>query len=163
MKIYNYDKHGVFINQTTAKESPLEKGKYLIPAKATTIAPPDTKDNEVAVFEGGEWQIKADFRGVSYYLGDSMITIKEIGVVVPDDATSVDEYNLAQEAEYEELVNSYSYKRQQEYPDYRELLDAEVKINSGDEALISDGESQKAKYIADCLAVKAKYPKPESE
>jgi len=124
MKIYNYDKQGIFINQTTAKESPLETGKYLIPAKATTIAPPDTKDNEVAVFEGGEWHIKADFRGVSYYIGDEMITIKEIGAVVPDEAVSVDEYNLLKETEYEELTNSYAYKRLQEYPDYREFLDA---------------------------------------
>ena len=39
--------------------------------------------------------------------------------------------------------------RRAEYPDYRDYLDAIVK---GDDA-------QKQKYIDDCLAVKAKYPK----
>ena len=43
----------------------------------------------------------------------------------------------------------YNIKRAKEYPDYREYLDGIVK---GDEA-------QKQKYIDDCLAVKAKYPK----
>ncbi len=163
MKIYNYDKQGVFINQTTAKENPLETGKYLIPAKATTIAPPDTKDNEVAVFDGGEWQIKTDFRGVGYYIGDEMITIKEIGVVVPDDAVSVDEYNLLKEAEYEELTNSYAYKRQQEYPNMADYLDAKVKQASSDETTIAEGVAQEQAYLEACLAVKAKYPKPTEE
>jgi len=43
----------------------------------------------------------------------------------------------------------YNIKRAKEYPDYREYLDGIVK---GDEA-------QQQKYINDCLAVKAKYPK----
>ena len=63
----------------------------------------------------------------------------------------------------EEPSKTYSELRAAEYPDYREFLDAEVKINSSDEALIAEGETQKAKYVADCLVVKAKYPKPESE
>ena len=53
------------------------------------------------------------------------------------------------EMEEKRLNVSFSVKRQREYPDYREYLDAIVK---GDEA-------QKQKYINDCLAVKAKYPK----
>ena len=46
---------------------------------------------------------------------------------------------------------SYEEKRVGEYPPMSEYLDAIVK---GDEV-------QKQKYIDDCLAVKAKYPKPE--
>jgi len=48
-----------------------------------------------------------------------------------------------------ESAMTYADKRRAEYPDYREYLDGIVK---GDEA-------QKQKYIDDCLAVKAKYPK----
>jgi len=44
---------------------------------------------------------------------------------------------------------TYSEKRALEYPDFKEYLDGIVK---GDQAQID-------KYIADCLAVKAKYPK----
>lgn len=46
-------------------------------------------------------------------------------------------------------ANEYVEKRQQEYPDFKEYLDGIVK---GDQAQID-------KYIADCKAVKAKYPK----
>lgn len=47
---------------------------------------------------------------------------------------------------------SYSEKRQREYPPITNYIDGVVK---GDQAQID-------KYIADCLAVKAKYPKPET-
>jgi hypothetical protein len=46
-------------------------------------------------------------------------------------------------------VLTYAQKRTQEYPPYTDYLDGVVK---GDQAQID-------KYIADCLAVKAKYPK----
>jgi hypothetical protein len=46
-------------------------------------------------------------------------------------------------------VNTYANKRANEYPDFKEYLDGIVK---GDDAQIQ-------KYINDCLAVKAKYPK----
>tara|TARA_R110000772_G_scaffold268335_1_gene394925 strand:+ start:531 stop:818 length:288 start_codon:yes stop_codon:yes gene_type:complete len=45
--------------------------------------------------------------------------------------------------------NAYKYERQAEYPDFKDYLDGVVK---GDQVQID-------KYIADCLAVKAKYPK----
>lgn len=50
------------------------------------------------------------------------------------------------------VEQTYSEKRAAEYPDFKEYLDGVVK---GDQAQID-------KYIADCLAIKAKYPKPES-
>lgn len=55
MKIYNYDKNGIYTGESVADESPLEAGIYLIPANATTIKPPTTADNEVAVFDGQLW------------------------------------------------------------------------------------------------------------
>jgi hypothetical protein len=60
--------------------------------------------------------------------------------------------------EYDEnLVNAeiakteYIEKREREYPSVTDYLDGVVKGN----------QTQIDKYIADCLAVKAKYPKPE--
>jgi hypothetical protein len=46
---------------------------------------------------------------------------------------------------------TYAEKRASEYPDFKDYLDGIVK---GDQAQID-------KYIADCQAVKAKYPKGE--
>ena len=48
-----------------------------------------------------------------------------------------------------ERLNEIKSKRANEYPDFKEYLDGIVK---GDNAQIQ-------KYINDCLAVKAKYPK----
>ena len=47
-------------------------------------------------------------------------------------------------------AHAYIAKRQAEYPSFIDYLDGVVK---GDQAQIN-------KYIADCQAVKAKYPKP---
>jgi hypothetical protein len=58
-------------------------------------------------------------------------------------------YRNAQREEYDR--NLYKTQRSNEYPDFLEYLDGVVK---GDQAQID-------KYIADCLAVKQKYPKPE--
>jgi hypothetical protein len=57
-------------------------------------------------------------------------------------------------AKQQELIteynsNQYQRDRAREYPDFKDYLDGIVK---GDQAQID-------KYIADCLAVKAKYPK----
>jgi hypothetical protein len=58
---------------------------------------------------------------------------------------------LAEVAKLEEEYESKQYQRDRakEYPDFKDYLDGIVK---GDQAQID-------KYIADCLAVKAKYPK----
>lgn len=60
---------------------------------------------------------------------------------------------LAEVARLESEWNSTEYQRLRaaEYPPIANYLDGVVK---GDQAQID-------KYIADCLAVKAKYPKPE--
>lgn len=57
-------------------------------------------------------------------------------------------YDLAVAQAYLD-ANSYRAKRAPEYPPITDYLDGVVK---GDQAQID-------KYIADCLAVKAKYPK----
>ncbi len=45
------------------------------------------------------------------------------------------------------------------YPDFRDFIDAEVKIHSGNAELAAEGQQQLAGYIEACLAVKARFPK----
>ena len=72
--------------------------------------------------------------------------------ITGDDAFDIDgnpvTYN---EATVQAYMDSHAYiaKRQAEYPNVIDYIDGVVK---GDQAQID-------KYIADCLAVKAKYPK----
>ncbi len=51
------------------------------------------------------------------------------------------------------LLQQCHAKRQAEYPSLGEFADAFVKMQSGD-------SSQMEAYVAACMAVKAKYPKP---
>ena len=58
MKIYNYEfDTGLYIGESLADESPLEPDKFLIPAYATTIAPPNAQDGKTINFENGAWVI----------------------------------------------------------------------------------------------------------
>jgi hypothetical protein len=75
-----------------------------------------------------------------------------VTVIRGDDAFDADGNPVA----YDEAVvqayidaNAYKAKRQAEYPPITDYLDGVVKGN----------QAQIDKYIADCLAVKAKYPK----
>ena len=57
MLVYNY--HPVtkeFTEFSEADEDPLDKGKWLIPASATVIPPPEQVNGKVRVFTGLLWQ-----------------------------------------------------------------------------------------------------------
>ena len=59
MKTYNYIADtGIFYSEVVADESPLEPGVFLIPAHATTVAPPQVTNPEIAVFKDGEWSVE---------------------------------------------------------------------------------------------------------
>ena len=59
MNIYHFIADtGIFYAKGVADESPLEPGVFLIPAHATTVAPPVVSDPEIAVFKDGAWSIE---------------------------------------------------------------------------------------------------------
>lgn len=72
------------------------------------------------------------------------------------------EINTVWTETYVEPVLTYAEKRAEAYPSPTEYLDAQVKIASGDDDLATEGYAQLDKYVKDCLAVKAKYPKPDA-
>ena len=104
--LYNY--HPItseYKNETTARLDPLES-KPMIPAHATTKKPPVAKENEVAIFENGGWQIVSDYRGTNYWLPDGSVhTIIELGEELPVEALS--EKPAPQPPTAEELIATY--------------------------------------------------------
>ena len=76
-------------------------------------------------------------------------TVRTVGDKAFDANGNIVVYN---EVEVQSLVSASAYiaKRQAEYPPMTDYLDG---IAKGDQAQIN-------KYIADCQAVKIKYPKP---
>ena len=82
--VYNYDPDtGEYLGPETAYESPIEPGVYLIPAHATTIAPPEADDGHVAVFADGAWTLVEDHRGEVWYdtVTQERHEIKTLGIV----------------------------------------------------------------------------------
>ena len=84
---------------------------------------------------------------------DAIRAINSSVVVIRGDDAFDENGNLViyDEATVQTYIDTHAYiaKRQAEYPSITDYLDGVVK---GDQAQID-------KYIADCLAVKAKYPK----
>jgi hypothetical protein len=81
-----------------------------------------------------------------------MATYPTVGVIRGDDAFDAQGNPVTyDEAIVQAYIDAHAYieKRQKEYPPMTDYLDG---IAKGDQAQI-------AKYIADCQAVKAKYPK----
>lgn len=53
--VYQTDADGVFIGETVADESPLEKGVYLIPAGCVVTPPPPFLAGHYRAWQGGVW------------------------------------------------------------------------------------------------------------
>lgn len=86
MHIYNYDPDtGEYFGEGLADESPLESGKYLIPAYATDKPVPALKPGEAAIYSGEKWSVVTDYRGQSvcaldalgYYRGPAALALGE--------------------------------------------------------------------------------------
>lgn len=89
---------------------------------------------------GAEWSLTGgEYSGLTWFSED---------IEQPTEEALIVEVARLQ-AEYDAL--EYQRLRAPEYPSITDYIDGVVK---GDQAQID-------KYIADCLAVKAKYPKPE--
>jgi hypothetical protein len=56
-------------------------------------------------------------------------------------------------------LDNYQLIREWAYPTYIEYIDAQVKINSKDLVLVSEGTEQLNRYYEDCLKVKDTYKK----
>lgn len=89
---------------------------------------------------GAEWTLNgSEYAGLTWLSED---------IEQPTEESLIVEVARLQ-VEYDAL--EYQRLRAPEYPDFKDYLDGIVKSD----------QAQIDKYIADCMAVKAKYPKPE--
>lgn len=92
MIFYSYDeKTKEYTGIQNAFIDPLEtkkqgKNVYLVPPNATDKKPLDVKENQAVIFNGSEWEVVADYRGKTYYIGTEQHEMKELGDL-PNGAT----------------------------------------------------------------------------
>lgn len=68
---YGFDsKTREYKGEINCQESPREPGKFLIPANATTVAPPEEQAGKARVWEGSAWGYADDNRGKTLYSVD---------------------------------------------------------------------------------------------
>lgn len=85
MIFYTYDeKTKEFTGTQNGFIDPLEtkkqgKNVYLVPANVTEKKPLKAKENQAVIFNGSEWEIIADYRGKTYYIGTEQHEMKELG------------------------------------------------------------------------------------
>lgn len=61
---YSYNtEENIFSGKFPAIKNPRRQSEFLLPAMATFKEPPNTKENEVAIWNSEDWQIESDFRG----------------------------------------------------------------------------------------------------
>lgn len=58
MKIYHYDENAQFVGEGVADADPLEHGRWLIPANATNVAPPEHVEGSTRHFVAGGWEYR---------------------------------------------------------------------------------------------------------
>ncbi|WP_297323347.1 hypothetical protein [uncultured Bartonella sp.] len=70
-----------FSGRTFKTPSPANIDDWLMPAFTTETPPPETKEHEVAIWNGEKWTIQPDYRGQTWYdKNGNGVLIKDIGV-----------------------------------------------------------------------------------
>lgn len=67
MRAYQTDNLGYYVGHVNCQPNPMEEGKYLIPAGAILKQPPEAKENEIAFWNGENWEIVPDFSKKIYF------------------------------------------------------------------------------------------------
>lgn len=85
MLICNYDPvSGEYLSTEEADPSPLEPGRWLIPAHATTMAAPPPMAGMAAIWTGEGWEAVEDHRGTTAWLADGTEMVVTMPGPLPD-------------------------------------------------------------------------------
>jgi len=123
MKVFNFNKEtGEYIGEEEAEKNPLEPGKYLIPAAATTEPPPKAGTKEAVRFNGQGWEKTPDLRGTVYFEADGTEKkIDRLGDTLPEGALTKKPAPTAEQVAQQEKAEAEIYLRSTEWHVIREI------------------------------------------
>lgn len=80
MEIYHYNPEtGEFLGRDAVRPDPRVPGRWLIPAHATTLAPPAAPQGLAAVWSGAAWTLAEDHRGRRGWVNGQPFTVTDLG------------------------------------------------------------------------------------
>lgn len=105
---YSYNTEGnAFLGKFPAIKNPRRKSEYLLPSMATFKEPPETKENEVAIWTGSDWIVEPDYRGQL----QANINTKEISIIDYIGSIKTGFQKVNQEIANDIQTNPEKYKR----------------------------------------------------
>jgi hypothetical protein len=92
MEQYSYGYHPeyfYFTDRHICIEDPLQEGEFLCPGDSTPISPPETGDNEIAVFDvnTNSWSVVENMGGEWYNISNGILTINYNLAKKPENST----------------------------------------------------------------------------
>ena len=139
MKIYNYKEDTKeYLNSIEAYEDPeasRRQGKFIpmMPANSTLLAPPDyDPQNQIPVFEDGQWVIKADYRK-NFVKVNNNLYVESIKTIGEQEGYIVDKQTgqeINKNPNWFKIVNGSIVKKTQEEYDADEQEKEQQRINS---------------------------------
>jgi hypothetical protein len=112
----------------------------------------------------GQAVLKTKTEQADYQYGLVKDTIPPIDPALTDAELDayIDQYFYGRVDVQQWKKDHYRILRSRHYPPIADFIDAQVKIQSGDATLLSEGDAEMQAYVSKCLDVKAKYQKPEA-
>lgn len=142
MNIYCYDeKTKEYLMTRKADADPEEtrmQGRFipLVPANSTLIAIPEYRENEIPVFENGQWVVKPDYRK-NFYKVDESFNVREIETIGEQEGFYVVDRSTGEEIK--------------QTPDKFKIVDDEIVKKSDDE--YKEEMAQKERQRLDLLSL----------
>ena len=86
---------GEYLSSSELRPSPLEPGKYLLPANATLIPAPETESGSIACWNGSSWIVHRDLRGKIYWDKESQNSylITDLSTIPQENWTDIEPHD----------------------------------------------------------------------
>lgn len=126
MKVYSYDRTtGAFLGEVDADQSPMEPGKFLVPAFATTKKPPAASGGQVPVFDRTKDKWKLIVVAPEPSPEEAFAAAAEVDILAAMRATVQTAVNaIAQALDFDSIEEAMTYADEPAVPKYQALARA---------------------------------------